>query len=68
MIGDWFYPRSVTADVIRTGVTRCAISSPMPRAVERAVTRGFSIPIGSAIAAVWSYEFSKSGNLLSPLL
>ena len=46
-----------------------AISSAMPRAAERAVTRGFSIPIGSAIApVVWSYEFSKSGNLLSPLL
>jgi hypothetical protein len=46
-----------------------AISSPMPRAAERAVTRGFSIPIGSTIAAVvWSYEFSKFGNLLSSLL
>jgi hypothetical protein len=69
MISGSSYSRSVPQpDVITRPVTAARVLRLYSRALERAVTRRYSISIGSVVATVWSYEFPEAGNLLSQLL
>ena len=65
MISGSSYPVGAAARCDHKTGTAARVLRLYSRALERAVTRRYSISIGSVVATVWSYEFPEAGNLLS---